>query len=54
MTVFGILFAAVGLLASQGLKLPPDSGALPASRSVAQSTRQFTSRVKCCANRFSG
>lgn len=44
MTVFGILFAAVGLLASQGLKLPPDSGALPASRSVAQSTRQFTSR----------
>ena len=44
MTVFGILFAAVGLLASQGLTLPPDSGALPASRSVAQSTRQFTSR----------
>ena len=44
MTVIGILFAAVGLLASQGLKLPPDSGALPASRSVAQSTRQFTSR----------
>ena len=44
MTVFGILFAAVGLLASQGLKLPPDNGALPASRSVAQSTRQFTSR----------
>ncbi|HCT9403587.1 TPA: oxalate/formate MFS antiporter [Raoultella ornithinolytica] len=44
MTVFGILFAAVKLLASQGLKLPPDSGALPASRSVAQSTRQFTSR----------
>ncbi|WP_409034735.1 oxalate/formate MFS antiporter [Raoultella ornithinolytica] len=44
MTVFGILFAAVGLLVSQGLKLPPDSGALPASRSVAQSTRQFTSR----------
>ncbi|HAT1615728.1 TPA: oxalate/formate MFS antiporter [Raoultella ornithinolytica] len=44
MTVFGILFAAVGLLASQGLKLPPDSGALPTSRRVAQSTRQFTSR----------
>ncbi|HAT1644276.1 TPA: oxalate/formate MFS antiporter [Raoultella planticola] len=44
MTVFGILFAAVGLLASQGLKLPSDSGALPASRNLAQSTRQFTSR----------
>jgi oxalate/formate antiporter len=44
MTVFGILFAAVGFLASQGLKLPPDSGALPASQTVAQSTRQFTSR----------
>ena len=40
----GILFAAVGFLASQGLKLPPDSGALPASQTVAQSTRQFTSR----------
>lgn len=44
MTVFGLLFAAVGFLASQGLKLPPDSGALPASQTVAQSTRQFTSR----------
>lgn len=44
MTVFGLLFAAVGFLASQGLKLPPDSGALPASQTVAQSSRQFTSR----------
>ncbi|HHG8773997.1 TPA: oxalate/formate MFS antiporter [Raoultella planticola] len=44
MTVFGLIFAAVGLLASQGLKLPPARGALPASHRVAQSTRQFTSR----------
>lgn len=44
MTVFGLLFAAVGFLASQGLKLPPDSSALPASQTVAQSSRQFTSR----------
>lgn len=44
MTVFGLLFAAVGFLASQGLKLPPDSGALPVSQTVAQSSRQFTSR----------
>lgn len=44
MTVFGIIFAAVGLLASQGLRLPPDRGALPVSQRVAQSTRQFTSR----------
>lgn len=44
MTVFGLLFATVGFLASQGLKLPPDSGALPASQTVAQSSRQFTSR----------
>ncbi|MEX0562210.1 oxalate/formate MFS antiporter [Raoultella terrigena] len=44
MTIFGIIFAAVGLLASQGLRLPPDRGALPVSQRVAQSTRQFTSR----------
>ncbi|TCW08531.1 oxalate/formate antiporter [Raoultella sp. BIGb0138] len=44
MTVFGIIFAAVGLLASQGLRLPPARGTLPASHRVAQSSHQFTSR----------
>ena len=31
MTVFGLIFAAVGLLASQGLSLPPSMAAMPAS-----------------------
>ncbi len=44
MTVFGIVFAAVGLLASQGLSLPPNSTAQPASRKIVQGTRQFSSR----------
>lgn len=44
MTVFGLIFAAVGLLASQGLSLPPSMAAMPVSRKVAQSTRQFNSR----------
>lgn len=44
MTVFGLIFAAVGLIASQGLKLPPEREAMPVSQTVAQNTRQFTSR----------
>ena len=44
MTVFGLIFAAVGLLASQGLSLPPSMAAMPVSSKVAQSTRQFNSR----------
>lgn len=44
MTVFGIIFALVGFLASQGLKLPPSAVSQPASQNVAQSAKQFTSR----------
>lgn len=44
MTTFGILFALVGFLASQGLKLPPPAVSLPVSQTVAQSSRSFTSR----------
>ena len=44
MTVFGIIFALVGFLASQGLKLPPTTASQPASKNVAQSAKQFTSR----------
>ncbi|MFY0196521.1 oxalate/formate MFS antiporter [Klebsiella variicola] len=44
MTTFGILFALVGFLASQGLKLPPPAVSQPVSQTVAQSSRSFTSR----------
>lgn len=44
MTVYGIIFALVGFLASQGLKLPPTAAPQPASQNVAQSAKQFTSR----------
>ncbi len=44
MTVFGIIFALVGFLASQGLRLPPDMVTMPVSQKVAQSNKQFTSR----------
>lgn len=43
MTLFGIIFAVTGLLASQGLRLPPHSASAPVSQKVAQSIRQFTS-----------
>ncbi|KHF71029.1 putative permease of the major facilitator superfamily [Klebsiella pneumoniae] len=44
MATFGILFALVGFLASQGLKLPPPAVSQPVSQTVAQSSRSFTSR----------
>ncbi len=44
MTTFGILFALVGFLASQGLKLPPPAVSQPVSQTVVQSSRSFTSR----------
>ncbi len=53
MTTFGILFALVGFLASQGLKLPPPAVSQPVSQTVVQSSRSFTSG-KCCASRCSG
>ncbi|MER0132849.1 hypothetical protein KD913_18355 [Klebsiella pneumoniae] len=43
MTTFGILFALVGFLASQGLKLPPPAVSQPVSQTVVQSSRSFTS-----------
>ena len=44
MTTFGILFALVGFIASQGLKLPPPAVSQPVSQTVVQSSRSFTSR----------
>lgn len=44
LTVFGIIFAAVGFLASQGLRLPPSTVSIPVSQKLAQSSNQFTSR----------
>ncbi|HBR4785441.1 TPA: oxalate/formate MFS antiporter, partial [Klebsiella pneumoniae] len=43
MTLFGALFALVGLLASQGLSLPPEAPARQVPPRVAQSRRQFRS-----------
>lgn len=44
MTVFGIIFAVIGFLASQGLRLPPNTVSIPACQTLAQSSKQFTSR----------
>lgn len=41
MTAFGVLFALIGLLASQGLRLPPGPTAASDNGRVAQSLRQF-------------
>ncbi|MCR0998195.1 oxalate/formate MFS antiporter [Serratia rubidaea] len=41
--LFGAIFSLVGLLASQGLKAPPEEATAPASRFVAQSSRQYRS-----------
>ncbi|AIR01499.1 oxalate/formate MFS antiporter [Pluralibacter gergoviae] len=43
MTLFGVIFALVGLLASQGLSLPPEAPARQVPPRVAQSHRQFRS-----------
>lgn len=44
MMVFGGLFALVGFLASQGLKVPVNVGLQPTSTKLEQSKRQFTSK----------
>lgn len=43
MTVFGLIFALVGVIASQGLKLPPKPVCGTVSQKVVQSRKQFTS-----------
>lgn len=42
LTVFGLMFAVVGFLASQGLKYPPASGSTEAAHPAVQGQKQFT------------